>query len=865
MRTRRLPSPRFFFLLLLCSLLSVLAALLTPIAGGARPASAATFNYAEALQKSIWFYDAQRAGRLPATNRVSWRGDSALNDGKDVGLDLSGGFYDAGDHVKFGLPMAFSMTMLAWGIDDYRAAYQNSGQLNALLANLRWGTDYLIKAHPSANVLYGQVGTGGTDHGWWGPAEVNPTNRPAFKIDSSCGGSDLAGESAAAMAAASIAFRSSDAAYADTLITHAKQLYTFADTVRRKYSDCITDAAGFYNSFSGFNDELVWGAIWLYRATNDASYLTKAQTYYANLNTEQQTTTHSYKWTIAWDDKSFGCYVLLAKLTGQQQYIDDANRWLDFWTTGVNGQKVRYSPGGEAFLDVWGSLRYAANTAFVALDYGDWLRSTGTDTARATTYHDFAKRQIDYALGDNPRGASYEVGFGANSPHNVHHRTAHGSWANDINNPANSRHTIYGALVGGPKSPDDAYTDSRQDFQSNEVALDYNAGFTGALARLYSEYGGTPAANFPPTETPDGPEIFLQAGVNASGTNFTEIKALVVNHSAWPARALTNGSFRYYFTLDGATTPSQLTLTSPFNQCSAPTGPTQFSGNVYYITISCAATTVAPIGQSESRREVQFRIASSGSWDPTNDWSYQDVAKTPGATPVTVQNMELYAGTTKIWGNGPGGTGDADTTPPSRPGTPVASGVTASGVQLTWPASTDNVGVVGYDVFREAGAVDPLAGTATTTSFAVTGLTATTSYTYYVVARDAAGNASPPSNTVSFTTTSSGGGGDGATCKVTYTVQNDWGTGFTAQVTVANLGATPLNGWTVAFAFAGNQQVTNGWDATWVQSGKNVTAQNLDYNRTLGGGGSVTVGFNGSYTGANAVPTAFTLNGTACT
>ena len=58
---------------------------------------------------------------------------------------------------------------------------------------------------------------------------------------------------------------------------------------------------------------------------------------YDNLGTETQTTTKSYKWTIAWDNKQFGAYVLLAKLTGKQKYIDDANRWLDYWTVGVNG------------------------------------------------------------------------------------------------------------------------------------------------------------------------------------------------------------------------------------------------------------------------------------------------------------------------------------------------------------------------------------------------------------------------------------------------------------------------------------------------------------------------------------------------
>jgi hypothetical protein len=84
------------------------------------PLQPGAFNYGEALEKSILFYEAQRSGDLPATNRVEWRGDSALKDGADVGVDLTGGYYDAGDHVKFGLPMASSMTMLGWGVVEYR-------------------------------------------------------------------------------------------------------------------------------------------------------------------------------------------------------------------------------------------------------------------------------------------------------------------------------------------------------------------------------------------------------------------------------------------------------------------------------------------------------------------------------------------------------------------------------------------------------------------------------------------------------------------------------------------------------------------------------------------------------------------------
>ena len=818
------------------------------------PAHAAgPYNYAEALQKSLFFYEAQQSGPKPSWNRVSWRGNSGLNDGSTVGLDLTGGWYDAGDHVKFGFPMASSTTMLAWGAVDYRSAYQSSGQLTHLLNNLRFVNDYFIKAHPSANVLYGQIGAGGTDHAWWGPAEVMKMARPAYKIDASCGGTDLAAETAAAMAASSMVFRPTDAAYADRLVTHATQLYTFADTVRKKYHECITDAQGFYQSWSGFNDELVWGALWLYRATGTQSYLTKAQSYYANLGTEPQSTIHSYKWTQDWDDKTYGSYVLLAKLTGQQQYIDDANRWLDYWTVGINGQRITYSPGGQAWLQQWGSLRYSANTAWVALNYSDWL----TDATRKARYHDFAVSQINYILGSNPNSRSYMIGFGANPPINPHHRTGHGSWTDSLTSPTNNRHVLYGALVGGPGSANDQYTDDRGNFQMNEVADDYNAGLTSALVRMYQEFGGTPLANFPPTETPDDNEMYIEAGVNASGTTFTEMKATVYNKSAWPARALTNGSFRYYFTLDGSTTASQITLSSAFNQCSAPTGPTQFNGNVYYVTVSCAGQVIAPAGQSDWRREVQFRITSSGTWDPTNDWSYQVAnARDP--------KMTLFDGATLVWGTPPGPS-TPDTTPPTVPGAPVASNITSTTATLTWTASTDTggSGLAGYDVFREAGATDVLVGTPTTNTLGLTNLTPSTAYTFYVVARDGATNRSGASPNGSFTTT----GTTASSCDVSYVIQNQWPGGFTANLVIKNTGTATINGWTLVFSFPAAGQSINGtgWGAVWSQSGSTLTGRDLGYNATIAPNATVPVGFNGNWTSANPEPPAFTLNGIACT
>lgn len=441
------------------------------------------FNYGEALQKSLFFYEVQRSGELPADNRVSWRGDSAVNDGSDVGVDLSGGYYDAGDHVKFVLPMSASLTLLAWGIDEYREGYADSGQLDQALDTIRWGTDWLMKAHPEPNVFYAQVGDGHVDHAYWGPPEDMTMARPAWKVDAQNPGSDVAGEAAAALAAASIIFRDSDPAYADQLLTHAEDLFAFADQYRGKYSDAIPNVTSFYNSWSGYNDELVWGAAWLYKATGDSSYLAKAESYWSSLLGGLNPS-----WTINWDDKSYGAALILAQETGKDQYKQQVEGWLDNWVSG----SIQKTPGGLAWLDQWGSLRYAANTAFLAFVYGDTVND------KNGTYTGFAAGQLDYILGDNPNQRSYVVGFGNNPPINPHHRAAHGSTTNNINLPANNLHVLYGALVGGPNQPDDnAYVDDRTDFIANEVAMDYNAGFTGALARQTQDLGGDPLPNFP--------------------------------------------------------------------------------------------------------------------------------------------------------------------------------------------------------------------------------------------------------------------------------------------------------------------------------------------------------------------------------
>jgi endoglucanase len=103
-----------------------------------------------------------------------------------------------------------------------------------------------------------------------------------------------------------------------------------------------------------------------------------------------------------------------------------------------------------------------------------------------------------------------------------------------------------------------------------------------------------------------------------------------------------------------------------------------------------------------------------------------------------------------------------------------------------------------------------------------------------------------------------------AGCRVTYAAGGQWPGGFTANVGITNLG-DPLNGWSLVWTFANGQRVTQAWSANVTSSGAQVTATNVSYNGALATNATVSFGFNGSWTGTNTAPTAFTLNGVACT
>ncbi|MGV9560474.1 cellulase family glycosylhydrolase [Streptomyces sp. NPDC003401] len=211
-----------------------------------------------------------------------------------------------------------------------------------------------------------------------------------------------------------------------------------------------------------------------------------------------------------------------------------------------------------------------------------------------------------------------------------------------------------------------------------------------------------------------------------------------------------------------------------------------------------------------------------------------------------------------------GGGTPGDTRAPTTPGTPAASAVSATSATLTWGASTDDVGVAGYDVVRISGGTESKVAASTTNTATLTGLTPETAYTFAVYARDAAGNRSARSATVNVTT-GKGGGTPGAACSVGYRVVGQWPGGFQAEIALRNTGTAAVDGWTLAFAFPDGQTVANMWGGTPTQSGSAVSVTAAAYTAKIPVGGSVTVGFIGTKGAANAAPAAFTLNGTACT
>ncbi|KAM4072423.1 hypothetical protein ACB094_11G137200 [Castanea mollissima] len=429
-----------------------------------------SIDYAEALNKSLLYYEAQRSGELPIHQRVEWRAYSALSDGREAGVDLEGGYYNAGDNVKFGFPLAFTITMLSWSTIEFQAQLKDNNQLTYALEAIQWGTDYLIKAHPEPHVLYGQVGDGDSDHACWQRPEdmTTPLGEKKEKEKEKCGNgsAEIVGEKKKeGKCIRFFLFR----LWPFDLFPYLKlsdMLFEFASNYSGLYQNSITSAAKFYNSSY---DELLWAAVWLYRATNEDVYLDFV---------DESSGPGGPRSIFYWDDKYVGVQVLIAK------------------------NNVQQTPGGLLWFLSY-NLQYVTTAAFVAAAYSEYLTTNLATfdcpggTIKPNDLLLLAKSQVDYILGSNPRSTSYMVGLGPNYPTQVHHRGASivsikvnpapvsckGGYdlyyGDDVPNP----NLLEGAVVYGPDE-NDIYSDLRSNYQQAAPATVTPAPLVGILAKL---------------------------------------------------------------------------------------------------------------------------------------------------------------------------------------------------------------------------------------------------------------------------------------------------------------------------------------------------------------------------------------------
>ncbi|KIM68684.1 glycoside hydrolase family 9 protein [Scleroderma citrinum Foug A] len=456
---------------------------------GAVPSAGGIPNpqWSSLLGNLLYFYEAQRSGKLPTTNRVKWRNDSALTDGRDLKLDLTGGYYDAGDYIKCTFPLSATVMSICWGATDFGKGYDLANQSPYLDDMLRWSLNWLIKAHPSNNTLIVQIADTNSTDAYWGGDQNIPGPRLSYQINSTSPGTDAAAGAAAAFAACSNLYANrvfsnsysgpatlQNATFAATLLQHAQELYNFATSASKVvYQQSVPEAGIAYPS-SGYGDELTIAALFLSLALNSTSLYQQAEAYYSQYDLG------NYRGVFNWDSKAPGLPVLFAQIAHANPTFGNISNWQTAAESYFDG--VVYG-GGEGYSTRGGLLYYpddsdeaslnpALNAAMLLNRYVP-LAST---QQRKQDYYNYAKSQLDYTLGKNPMSMPYIVGANPNSPQNPHSAMASGgNDINDINNsPPHEAYVPYGAVVGGPDKYD-RFFDIRADWPETEPALDYNA------------------------------------------------------------------------------------------------------------------------------------------------------------------------------------------------------------------------------------------------------------------------------------------------------------------------------------------------------------------------------------------------------
>lgn len=455
-------------------------------------------NYAEALALSLYFFDSNECGTEVDDNPLTWRGNCHTYDSKaaisnavnfnsaytslvdpdgDGYVDVSGGYHDAGDHVKFHLTNGFAGSSLAMSYYLNEGAYAKAGCEDHLFEILKKICNYLMKTTflnddgSVATICYNV--SDDSDHSYWQSPEIQNYDRKTYWLTSSKNNSVVCGEMASALAGTAYVLKDSDPDYSAQCMKYAKAIYDFGT----KYTGNETAGMGsMYGTDSMYQDEMAIAETWFY-LNGEGSLPTYKPTQNGCYN-NQYYDYHLYSWDKVWA----GYATMMYKITGDSSFANE----MQFELNNKGG-----CPTGSYNAAGWGASRYNCALQMVSLGLANGDASS--------TYAQGAKYQMDHILGDNSRGYSFLVGYGDKWPTHIHHRAANPGKGDtpgsngDANADTAAKYTNYGMLVGGDDSSGN-YLDTTKEYQFTEPALDYNSCFALACAGLVNLYGGDATA-----------------------------------------------------------------------------------------------------------------------------------------------------------------------------------------------------------------------------------------------------------------------------------------------------------------------------------------------------------------------------------
>jgi hypothetical protein len=530
-------------------------------------------------------------GDVSTESAISWRNachtqDSAIELPAELGggtIDLSGGFHDAGDHIKFGVTASYAAMTMGLAYKEFNEAFVKTGTDEHMETILKRFADYLrrctiLNTDGTLRAYAYQVGDG-RDHSFWGQPETKPNNggtptRIAYFITPDHPGTDQLMAAAGALAMSYYHFKNPED------LRHSTALYNAAlawDKFAR--GDARSTLSGFpagsrdnfYQRHAAkagatglWQDYGASAAMWLFHATGDVAYRNQADTWIAAGGQDW--------WPLTWDNT----WQIANALRGNHARLRS-----DLYH--INADALA-NPARFVWVHEWGSNVMNSGLQFSALLHD---KIAGQDR-----YGAWAKGQTDYIMGANPLNRCYVTGYAENSVKHTHHSGASGHSTQPGRNETRPQmNLLIGALAGGPLDANGRHEDIEDDYVGNEVGITYNAPFIGAVAALYLQFGNDsmrtdtviPSTRFvhPKGDTPPVTTTVTTTTATPPATTTSQTTTAITAAPTTPTVTTTT---------DSTTTPTP-TTTSPI-PTTATTTPTLTTTEVTTSTTTAPATTI---------------------------------------------------------------------------------------------------------------------------------------------------------------------------------------------------------------------------------------------------------------------------------